>query len=62
MGATKNLLIVGGITLVGVGAYLYFKPKATDTMGIGTGTGTGTGTGGGTIEAGGARLRGGGGV
>jgi hypothetical protein len=47
----KNVLIIGGVALVGVVAYLYFKPKATGTTGtIGTtgttGTGsTGTGTG-----------------
>jgi hypothetical protein len=40
----KNVLIFGGIAILGVGAYLYFKPKATVTTGAGlTGTGT-TGT------------------
>jgi hypothetical protein len=50
----KNVLILGGVAILGVGAYLYFKGKAkpnsetmgADTMGAGTtGTGTtGTGT------------------
>ena len=40
----KNVLIFGGIAILGVGAYLYFKPKATVTTGA-TGAGlTGTGT------------------
>jgi len=40
----KNVLIFGGIAILGVGAYLYFKPKATGATGT-TGAGlTGTGT------------------
>ena len=40
----KNVLIFGGIAILGVGAYLYFKPKATGTTGA-TGAGsTGTNT------------------
>jgi hypothetical protein len=49
----KNVLIFGGVALVGVVAYFYFKPKATATTGAdtsGTGTaGTGTGTTGATM-------------
>ena len=40
----KTALIIGGIAILGVGAYFYFKPKATVTTGT-TGAGlTGTGT------------------
>jgi hypothetical protein len=57
----KTVIIIGAISLVGVGAYFYFKPKlsaktgtgttGTDAMGTGTGT-TGTGAGANTIGAG----------
>ncbi len=41
----KTAIIIGSVALLGVGAYLYFKPKAKDATGTGT-TGTGaTGTG-----------------
>lgn len=42
----KTVIIIGGVALVGVVAYFYFKPKLTATTGageMGTGT-TGTGT------------------
>jgi hypothetical protein len=57
----KNVLIFGGVALVGVVAYLYFKPKAeaksetmgADTMGAGTTTvNTSTGTSGGATSGG----------
>ena len=44
----KTAIIIGGVTLVGVVAYFYFKPKLSASTGTGTGTGTGMGTGTGT--------------
>jgi hypothetical protein len=41
----KTAVIIGGVAFLGIGAYFYFKPKATVTTGAGsTGAGT-TGTG-----------------
>ena len=51
--ATRGAVVTGGAGAEAGGA-------VTETTGAGTGTGTGTG--GGTIEAGGSRLKGGGGV
>ena len=40
----KTVVIIGGVLILGLGAYFYFKPKKTGTTGTGTsGTGT-TGT------------------
>jgi hypothetical protein len=48
----KTVIIIGSVALLGVGAFLYFKPKLTATTGAGeTGAGT-TGAGSGTTGAG----------
>jgi hypothetical protein len=68
----KTAIIIGGVALVGVVAYFYFKPKLSASTGAGetgagetgtgamdagmTGTGTGTGTTGGTMPPAGTVL------
>jgi len=46
----KTAVIIGGVAFLGIGAYFYFKPKATVTTGAGS-TGAGT-TGAGTTGTG----------
>lgn len=41
---TKKVIIIGGLLVLGLGAYFYFKPKKTGTTGTGTSSTGTTGT------------------